>query len=131
MTTILLVDDDPLEAHLLMSLLSRQCSEVRRATDAADALCAVEQQEFASKLSLVISGPQTKGIGGPAFVAELRERVPNVAVLVIGMVGESQSDYAGSFVTFLPFPAIPQQVASVAGKLLARSRDRMAKDHVA
>jgi DNA-binding NtrC family response regulator len=131
MTTILLVDDDPLEAHLLMALLARQCGEVCRATDVAEALCAVEQREFASKLSLVISGPQAKGIGGPAFVAELRERMPELPVLVIGMANESQRDYAVPDVTFLPFPAIPQQVASAAGKLITQSTERMAKSRVA
>jgi DNA-binding NtrC family response regulator len=128
---ILLVEDDPLEAHLIMSLLRRQGAEVCRATDAAEALCAVEQPEFAGKLSLVISGPQSKGIGGPSFVAELRERMPDVLILVTGMVGESTNDYAGNLVTFLPFPALPQQVVSVVGKLLARREDQVPKDHVA
>jgi len=113
-----------------MSLLGRQYGEVRRATDAAEALCAVEQPEFATKLNLVISGPQTKGIGGPAFVAELRDRMPDVPVLVIGRVGEVQSDYDVARVTFLPFPATPQQVAPIAGKLLQCSKDRMEKNQV-
>jgi len=76
MTTILLVDDDPLQAFLTMSLLRRQSAEVRRVTDAAEALCLIEQPDFSSKLGLVISGHHSAGIGGPAFVAELRARLP-------------------------------------------------------
>jgi DNA-binding NtrC family response regulator len=125
MTTILLVEDDPLEAHLTMSLLGRQSGEVCRVNDAAEALCAVEQPEFAAKLSLVISGSQTKGIGGPTFVSELRERMPGVPVLVVGVAGESQSDYAER-VSFLPFPSSPQQVAFLAGQMLGRTKDHVA-----
>ena len=68
----------------MMSLLGRQFGDVRRVTDAAEALCLVEQPEFASKLGLVISGHHMPGIGGPAFVAELHARMPNLPVLVSG-----------------------------------------------
>ncbi len=74
MATILIVDDDPLQAFLLMSLLGRQFGNVCRVNDAAEALCLIEQPEFAAKLSLVITGNHTPGIGGPAFVAELHAR---------------------------------------------------------
>ncbi len=84
MATILLVEDDPLQAFLTMSLLGRQFGDVRRATDAAEALCLVEQPEFATKLSLVISGHDTPGITGPAFVAELQSECPHLPVLVLG-----------------------------------------------
>ncbi len=83
MTTILIVDDDPLQASLLMSLLGRQFGNVCRVNDAAEALCLIEQPEFAGKLSLVITGHHITGIGGPAFVAELHARKPDLPVLVL------------------------------------------------
>jgi len=119
MTTILLVEDDPLEAHRIMPLLEREFGEVRRAVDAAEALCAIEHADFAGKLKLVISGHQMQGIGGPAFVAELHERMPSLPILVLGTPGESANDYLGERVAFLPRPLVPGQVVSLASKLLA------------
>jgi len=119
MTTILLVEDDPLAAQYILSLLGSKFGEVRRATDAAEALCAIEHADFAEKLGLVISGHQTKGIGGPAFVAELRERIPRLPVLVLGAAGESSADYLGDNVAFLPLPRAAKQVVVLAGQLLA------------
>jgi DNA-binding NtrC family response regulator len=121
MTTILLVEDDPLEALRILPLLYREFNVVRRATDAAEALCLVEQRDFADGLGLVISGHQTQGIGGPAFVAELCARKPNLPVLVLGRAGESASDYAGEHVSFLPRPFGPQQMVSLASKMVAHN----------
>ena len=126
MTTILLVEDDPLEAHRILPILKQEFSEVRRATDAAEALCLVEQREFADGLGLVISGHQTKGIGGPAFVAELCSRKPELPVLVLGRPGESASDYTGKHVSFLARPFVPQQMLSLANKILAHEKDHVA-----
>ena len=69
MTTILLVDDDPLQAFLRKSILERRFRDVERVGDAAEALCLVEQPEFAGQLGLVISGLNMPGIGigRPAF----------------------------------------------------------------
>ncbi len=47
-----------------MSLLGRQFGNVRRATDAAEALCLIEQPEFAGKLGLVISGTHCRESAG-------------------------------------------------------------------
>jgi DNA-binding NtrC family response regulator len=68
MATILIVDDDPLQASLLMSLLGQQFGNVCRVNDAAEALCLIEQPEFATKLSLVITGNHITGIGGLVFL---------------------------------------------------------------
>jgi len=101
-----------------MPLLEQEFGEVRRAMDAAEALCAIEHADFAGKLRLVISGHQMQGIGGPAFVAELHERIPSVPILVLGTPGESANDYSGEHIAFLPRPLVPGQVVSLANKLL-------------
>ncbi len=120
MTNILLVEDDPLAAQLILSLLGSRFGEVRRVAGAAEALCAIENPDFAGRLRLVISGRHTKGIGGPAFVAELLRRKPHLPVLVLGAPGESPADYTGEQVTFLPRHRAPQQVVTLAGQMLAR-----------
>jgi DNA-binding NtrC family response regulator len=119
MGTILLVDDDALQAYLRKSVLERRFKDVQRVGDAAEALCLVEQPQFARNLELVITGHHTSGIGGPTFVAELHERMPGLQVLVIGGAGEKASDYPGSDIRFLPKPNSMDQLIALAGQMLA------------
>ena len=83
MHMILLVDGDPLQARWRKSVLEKRFSDVQRVADAVDALCLVEEPQFARNLVLVISGHLMPGIGGPAFVAELHIRMPLLPVLVL------------------------------------------------
>jgi CheY-like chemotaxis protein len=126
MATILLVDDDPLQAYLVMSLLGRQSATVRRVNDAAEALCLIEQHGFAGDLGLVISGHHTMGIGGPAFVAEVRSRIPDVPVVVLGVNGDGPANYAGANVYFLPRHLATERMALITTQLLAQSKSKVA-----
>jgi DNA-binding NtrC family response regulator len=126
MTTILLVEDDPLEARMIMPLLEREFGDVKRATDAAEALYDVEHADFASRLGLVISGQHLKGIGKPEFVAELHERMPEMPVLILGAADDSPNDFTGENVAFLPRSLASHQMVPLANKLLARNRNTVA-----
>jgi DNA-binding NtrC family response regulator len=53
----------------------------------------VESPEFAQNLSLVITGHVLSGISGPEFVAEVRNRMPNVPVLVLSAVANAENEY--------------------------------------
>jgi DNA-binding NtrC family response regulator len=124
MAIILLVEGDPLQAFLCISLLKeqfgRQLGDVQRVDSAAEALCLVEQPQFAENLGLVISGHHLPGIGGPAFVAELCERLPEMRVLVLGNETEAARDYyQGQQVSFLPVQAPCGEMARRARQLLA------------
>jgi CheY-like chemotaxis protein len=120
MATILLVDNDPLQAIQRKSILERKFPDVERVRDAAEALCLVEQPQFAGQLGLVISGLHMRGIGGPEFVAELHERLPKVPVLVLGGDDETPTDYKGGWVRYLPHPYIERDMLTAAGELLGR-----------
>jgi len=61
-----------------------------------------------------------QGIGGPAFVAELHTRLPNVPVLVLGSGGEGANDYAGGLVRFLAMPFTHEEMIRAAGLLFAQ-----------
>ena len=126
MATILLVDDVPLQASLMMSLLGSRFGSVCRVNDAAEALCLIEQPEFAVKLGLVITGHQTPGIGGPAFVAELRSRKPDLPVLVLAAKDAAPSDYSDAHVVFLPRPVGGDKMLAVTGRLLADQKKAVA-----
>ena len=59
------------------------------------------------------------GIGGPAFVAELHNRVPSVPVLVLGDAGETQADYEGGYVRFLSRPVASDDMLDTADQMLS------------
>jgi DNA-binding NtrC family response regulator len=124
MAIILLVDNDPLQAFLRKSVLERRFHDVQRVGDAAEALCLVEQPLFAGNLGLVISGLHMPGIGGPAFVAELHERLPNVPVLVLGDGSEAAGDYSGDGVRFLPRPFATDEMLAAADQMLAQNEQQ-------
>jgi DNA-binding NtrC family response regulator len=118
MATILLVDDDPLQAFLRKSILERRFSDVRRVADAAEALCLVEQPQFARDLGLVVSGHHPHGIGGPAFVAELHARMPALPVLVLGDSSEGPVDYSCEGVRFLSRPIETEEMLAAASQMM-------------
>lgn len=119
MAIILLVDNDPFQALQRKSILERRFSDVQRVGDAAEALCLVEQPQFAGNLGLVISGEPMQGIGGPAFVSELHTRLPKVPVLVLGGGVEGANDDAGGWVRFLPNPFTNEELLTATSQLLA------------
>ena len=126
MTTILLVEDDPLQASLMMSQLERRFDHVRRAADAAEALCLIEQREFAEKLGLVISAHHTVGIGGPAFVAELHDRMPALSVAVLGAPREARGHYAGEHVAFISRPLVVEEIVALTRQMNSRNKNAAA-----
>lgn len=126
MATILLVEDDPLQAFLTMSLLGRQFGDVCRATDAAEALCLVEQPEFAEKLRLVIAGHSLPGIRGPVFVSELHSRLPQLPVLVLGAPEVLPAEYTDQPVAFLQRPFVAEKMLSLTREMLANDKNVVA-----
>lgn len=123
MPTVLLVDNDPLQAFLRKSVLEGPFSDVQRVGDSAEALCLVEQPQFAADLGLVISGQHVTGIGGPAFVAELHLRMPWVPVLVLDNGRDVAEDYASESVHFLPRPFTNRDMVTHAGQLLKQTQN--------
>jgi len=121
MRTILLVDDDPLQAFIRVSALEKRFHDVVRVADAAEALCLIEEPTFSSRLGLVISGHHRPGIGGPAFVAELHTRKPEVPVLVLGNSSENAADYTESGVRFMPKPTANDEMVEVVGLMMSNN----------
>jgi DNA-binding NtrC family response regulator len=136
------VESDPLQGFLSKSILERQFLDVVRVSDAAEALCLVEQPQFACRLGLVIASHPMQGIGGPAFVAELHSRLPNIPILVLGDSGNPRRDAAdapfhaptarvseirigdltGACIRFLPRPFSMDQMLDLASKMLPQPK---------
>ncbi|MFZ0302264.1 MAG: response regulator [Terracidiphilus sp.] len=121
MRTILLVDDDPLQAFVRVSALEKRFRDVVRVADAAEALCLIEEPNFSSRLGLVISGHHRPGLGGPAFVAELHTRKPDVPVLVLGNGNEIAADYSESGVRFESRPPHNDELVEIAGQMMTKN----------
>ena len=126
MPTVLLVDDDPLQAYSRKSVLEQRFPDVQRVGDAAEALCLVEQRAFAGNLGLVISGHHRPGIGGPAFVAELRMRMPTLPILVLVSDNESIDDYATESIRFLRTRASNEEMLALASQMMAQDERKIA-----
>jgi CheY-like chemotaxis protein len=126
MATILLVDDDPLQALVRKSVLEKRFPDVLRVSDAVEALCLVEQSRFAENLGLVITGHHMPGISGPAFVAELRTRMPSLPILVLGNANDDQSEYTGESMRFLSKPFPTEEMLAVASQMLEQKERKTA-----
>jgi CheY-like chemotaxis protein len=124
MATILLVDDDPLQASVRKSILERRFPNVKRVGDAAEALCLVEQPHFADDLGLVVSGHHLPGLGGPAFVAELHARMPYLPILVLGDTNEDPSQYDRDCVRFLVRPIAAENMLAMATQMMEQNETR-------
>ncbi len=126
MTMVLLVDDDPLQAHVRRSILQRHFRAVERAADVAEAFIMVEEPHFAEKLGLVVVGINRPGMGSPAFVAELTSRLPAVPVLVLGCNREDAALYPGENVRFLLRTVPTDQMLAVSRQMMDQYTPRVA-----
>lgn len=132
MATVLIVESDPLQGVLRKSILERQFGHVARVSDASEALCLVEQSQFAQELGLVIASHPMQGIGGPAFVAELHARLPRVPILVLMdpnapslgdlAPGPDADPLTAQSIRFLPRPFSMDQLVDLARQMLPRPR---------
>jgi DNA-binding NtrC family response regulator len=118
MSTILLVDGDPLQALTRKAMLETRFTNVRRVSDAAEALCLLEQPQFAQKLGMVISSHHGPGITAPAFVAELHARIPALPVLVLGGDNDNAANYTGTQTHFLSRPFAKEAMLTATSEML-------------
>ena len=126
MTTVLLVDDDPLQAHVRRSILERNFRHVERAADAAEAFIMVEDRDFADTVGLVVVGLNRPGMGSPAFVAELTSRLPDLPVLVLGRARDEAGFYVGANVRFLPSTVSAKEMLAVGRQMFEHHSARVA-----
>lgn len=121
MTTILLVDDDPLDAFVRKSALEKKFHDVQRIADPVEALSMMEQPQFAGRLGLVIADLHRPGLDGPQFVAEMHARLPGVPVLVLGRP-KASTEPAEDGVRFLGQHSASEEMLTAATQMLASER---------
>lgn len=120
MPTILLVDDDPLDASIRKSALETRFRNVQRAADPIEALGMVEQPHFAGRLVLVIADLHRPGLDGEDILAEMHARLPDVPMLVLGGPDRSLDGAQESSVRFLSRHAAPDEMLAAARQMVAR-----------
>lgn len=123
--TVLIVEDDPFQAHPHRETLEK-LTAVERAADATEAFIRIEDPGFRDTLALVVAGLRMPGVAGPAFVSELMARLPMVPILVIGRIGETARDYPSQNVNFLPATASEGDLLVSVRKILSRRLQRVA-----
>ena len=110
--TILLVDDNAIQAVTRQTILRRAGYFVIAALNPGRALEQFKSSEFPTEISAVITDHIMPGMNGAQFVRELRKIQPDLPVMVISGLEEAEQDYAGLQVRFLLKPLSPDLLLS-------------------
>jgi CheY-like chemotaxis protein len=123
---ILLVDDNAVQTATRRAILCRSGRTVAVANSAAEALTMLESRELQSSLGLVITDHLMPGMTGPQFVKALRERMPQMAILVLSGLPDAESEYENLDVVFRMKPLDPEQLIHLVQSLLTQPMRRTA-----
>ncbi len=87
MPNVILIDDDPVFAHLVQRRLERDGHQVEYNRGAFGALTAVRQRNY----DVILVDVQMPGIGGPKLVEFLRDRgVGHARIILMSSIAEEQ-----------------------------------------
>ena len=123
--TILLVDDDPIQAATRRAILTRSGNEVVIASGGQKGLSLLDDVEFAQNVGMVITDHLMPGMNGFQFVTELRRRFPTLPILVLSGLPDGEPEYAGLNVLYRLKPLAPEELIqltqSIPGSALGRT----------
>jgi CheY-like chemotaxis protein len=123
---ILLVDDNCIQAITRKAILSRSGRNVAVACDGPQALAMLDQVGDPRPVGLVMTDHLMPGMNGPEFVAELRNRFPDLPVVVLSGLAEAEDEYLLLDVLFRVKPCPPDELLSVVRSLLDQPLSRTA-----
>jgi len=124
-TTVLLIDDNAVQAATRQTILKRAGYFVLAALNPQRALEQFRENQFPEEVDVVITDHMMPGMNGAEFVRELRTLYPHIPVLVISGLDEAEDEYAGLNVLFRLKPLLPDDLlASLHG--LVRGREEKA-----
>jgi DNA-binding NtrC family response regulator len=122
--TILLIDDNAVQAATRQTILRRAGYFVIAALNPARALEQFQSGDFPTEIGLVITDHLMPEMSGATFVQALRKTHPALPVLVISGLEEAEDEYSGMHVTFRLKPVLPEALlASVHNLLQPRQND--------
>jgi CheY-like chemotaxis protein len=119
--TILLIDDNAVQAATRQTILKRAGYFVIAALNPARALEQFQTGEFPTAIQLVITDHLMPGMSGAEFVRVLRRTHPTLPVLVISGLEEAEQEYAGLNVTFRMKPLLPDNLLDTVSRLVGKA----------
>jgi len=108
--TILLIDDNPIQAATRQAILTYSGHNVRVATNAGSALSLLEDLDLARNVRLVITDHVMPKVSGPQFVVELRRRFPALPIVVLSGLPDAEGEYVGMNVVYRLKPIAPEEL---------------------
>jgi CheY-like chemotaxis protein len=123
---ILLVDDNAIQAATRKAILTHAGRRVLVAENGEQALNLLGEQQGCPSVRLVLTDHLMPGMNGPEFVRRLRERYPEVPVLVLSGLAEAEDAYEGLEVMFRLKPLPPRELLEVVRGLLKEPMERSA-----
>jgi len=109
-STVLLVDDNAIQAATRQTILKRAGYSVQAALNPLRALEVLGKEDSSSNIGVVITDHLMPGMNGAEFVRELRKIHPSLPVVVISGLEEAEDEYEGLNVLFLLKPLPPDQL---------------------
>jgi len=120
--TVLLVDDNPVQAATRQAILTFAGNQVIVASSATHALALMEDSELARNVNLVITDHLMPNMNGPQLVSRLRQRFPALPVLVLSGMPDAESEYAGMDVIYRLKPIAPEELIRLTHSLWEKNR---------
>jgi DNA-binding response OmpR family regulator len=116
--TILLIDDNAVQAATRQTILKRSGYFVIAALNPERALEQFRNDEFPAPIDLIITDHIMPGMNGCVFVREVRKFAPKVPVLVISGMVEAEEEYAGLDIHFRLKPLLPDNLLASVHRLV-------------
>jgi DNA-binding NtrC family response regulator len=119
--TILLVDDNAVQATVRQAILKRHHYSVITALNPARALEQLRYGDFLTEIHLVITDHIMPGMTGSTFVREIRSLHPQIPILVISGLEEAVAEYQDLNIEFRVKPLPPEQLLESVQQLAGSS----------
>ena len=116
--TVLLIDDNAVQAATRQTILKRAGYFVIAALNPQRALEQFRNSEFPEEINLVITDHIMPGMSGAEFIRELRKLKPNLPVLVISGLEEAEAEYVDLNVLFRVKPLLPDNLLASVHRLV-------------
>lgn len=126
MGSVLLVDDNEVQAGTRKLILARAGHDVRVAHSATTGLSVLESRDYIDSVGLVITDHFMPAMNGPEFIRRLRRLCPHLPVLVLSGLLDAEGEYAGLEVIFRVKPFAPDQLVALVKSLLTGPISRTA-----
>jgi CheY-like chemotaxis protein len=121
--TILLLDDNAIQAATRQTILRRAGYFVIAALNPARALEQLRENDFPSDIGGVITDHLMPGMSGSEFVRALRKFRPELPVIVVSGLEDAEPEYNGLDVRFLLKPLPPDVLLANLQTLLSPVRE--------